>query len=53
MILVKATITAKPGDRDKIISRSQDVIGPTRSELGCISYELFASTEDKDVLNNV
>ena len=50
MILVKATITAKPGDRDKIISRSQDVIGPTRSELGCISYELFASTEDKDVL---
>jgi quinol monooxygenase YgiN len=50
MIIVKATITAKPGDRDKIISRSQDVIGPTRSELGCISYELFASTEDKDVL---
>jgi quinol monooxygenase YgiN len=50
MIIVKATITAKPGDRDKIISRSQDVIGPTRSELGCISYELFASTGDKDVL---
>ena len=50
MIIVKATITAKPGDRDKIISISQDVIGPTRSELGCISYELFASTQDKDVL---
>jgi quinol monooxygenase YgiN len=50
MIIVKATITAKPGDRDKIISRSQDLIGPTRSELGCISYGLFASTEDKDVL---
>jgi quinol monooxygenase YgiN len=50
MIIVKATLTAKPGDRDKIISRSQDVIGSTRSELGCISYELFTSTEDKDVL---
>jgi quinol monooxygenase YgiN len=50
MIIVKATITAKQGDRDKIISRSQDVIGPTRSELGCITYKLFASTEDEDVL---
>ena len=50
MIIVKATITAKPGDRDKIISISQDVIGPNCSELGCISYELFASTQDKDVL---
>ena len=50
MIIVKATLTAKPGDRDKIISRSQDVIGSTRSELGCISYELFTSTEDSDVL---
>lgn len=50
MIIVKATITAKPGDRDKIISISQGVIGPTCSELGCISYELFASTQDKDVL---
>jgi quinol monooxygenase YgiN len=50
MIIVKATITAKPGDRDKIISISQDVIVPTCSELGCISYELFASTQDKDVL---
>jgi quinol monooxygenase YgiN len=50
MIIVKAIITAKPGDRDKIISISQDVIGPTCSELGCVSYELFASTQDKDVL---
>lgn len=50
MIIVTATITAKPGARDKIISKSQDVIGSTRLESGCISYGLFASTEDDDVL---
>ena len=50
MIIVTATINTKPGERDKIISKSQDVIESTRLESGCISYELFASTEDDDVL---
>ena len=50
MIIVTATITGKPGKRDELISKSQDVIKSTRLEPGNISYELLASTEDDDVL---
>ncbi|WP_321423407.1 putative quinol monooxygenase [uncultured Methanobacterium sp.] len=50
MIIVTATITGKPGKRDELISKSQDVIKSTRLEQGNISYELLASTEDDDVL---
>lgn len=50
MIIVTATITAKPGKRDEIISKSQDLIKSTRLEPGCISYNLYASTEDEDAL---
>ena len=50
MIIVTATITGKPGKRDELIFRSQDVIKSTRLEQGNISYELLASTEDEDVL---
>jgi quinol monooxygenase YgiN len=50
MIIVTATITAKPGEKDKIISKSQYLIESTRRESGCISYELFASMEDNDLL---
>jgi quinol monooxygenase YgiN len=50
MIIVTATITAKQGERDKIISKSRDVIEHTRLESGCISYNLYAHTEDDDVL---
>lgn len=50
MIVVTAKITAKPGKRDNIISKSQDLIESTRLEPGCINYNLYASTEDEDVL---
>jgi len=50
MIIVTATITGKPGKRDELIFRSQDVIKSTRLEQGNISYELLANTEDDDVL---
>ena len=50
MIIVTATITAKSGNRNEIISKSKDLIKATRQEAGCISYELLASTEDEDVL---
>lgn len=50
MILVTAKIIAKNGDRDKIISKAQDVIKSTRQEPGNISYDLYASTEDDNVL---
>lgn len=50
MIIVTATITAKPGKREEIISKSQNLIKYTRLEPGCISYNLYASTEDEDAL---
>ncbi len=50
MIIVNATITVKPGARDNIILKSNDLIELTRLEVGCISYKLFASTEDDNVL---
>jgi len=50
MIIVTAAITGKPGKRDELISKSQDVIKSTRLEQGNISYELLASTEDENVL---
>ena len=50
MIMVTAKITAKPGEKDKIILKSQNLIKSTRLELGCISYNLYASTEDDDTL---
>jgi quinol monooxygenase YgiN len=50
VIIVTANITAKPGERDELISKSQNVIESTRQEQGNISYELLASTEDENVL---
>ena len=50
MIIVTATITANPGERDKIITKSQDLIKSTRLESGCISYNLYASTESDNIL---
>jgi quinol monooxygenase YgiN len=50
MIIVNATITVKPGERDNIILTSNDLFESTRLEKGCISYNLFASTEDDNVL---
>ncbi len=50
MIIVNATIAVKPGERDNIILKSNDLIESTRLEAGCISYNLFASTEDDDIL---
>ncbi|MBI5458388.1 putative quinol monooxygenase [Methanobacterium sp.] len=50
MIIVTATITAKPGKRNEIISKSNDLIKSTRLEPGCINYNLYASTENEDAL---
>ncbi len=50
MIMVTAKITAKPGERDNIISKSQDLIDSSRLDAGNISYNLYASTEDEDLL---
>ena len=50
MIMVTAKITAKPDEKDEIISKSRDLIESTRFESGCISYNLYASTEDENTL---
>lgn len=50
MIMVTAKMKAKNGEKDKIIEKSQDIIESSRLESNCISYDLFASTEDDDVL---
>jgi len=50
MIMVTAKITAKPDEKDEIISKAQDLIDSSRFEPGCISYNLYASTEEENVL---
>lgn len=50
MIMVTAKITAKPDEKDEIISKAQDLIDSSRFESGCISYNLYASTEDENTL---
>lgn len=50
MIIVTAKITAQPGEKKNVILKARDLIKSTRLEHGCISYNLYASTEDEDVL---
>ena len=50
MIMVTAKITAKSGDKDKIVSEAQNLIKSSRLESGCISYNLYAGTEDDNNL---
>ena len=50
MIIVTAKMNLKPGKKDEFISKAQDLICATRLEEGCISYGLYASTENKDEL---
>ncbi|OPY22783.1 MAG: Antibiotic biosynthesis monooxygenase [Methanobacterium sp. PtaU1.Bin242] len=50
MILVTAGIKSKSGERNKIISKSKDLIESTRLESDCISYNLYESVEDVDLL---
>jgi quinol monooxygenase YgiN len=50
MIIVTANITANPGKRGEIISKSEDLIKSTRLESGCINYGLYANTENDNIL---
>ncbi|MDR1885591.1 MAG: antibiotic biosynthesis monooxygenase [Synergistaceae bacterium] len=47
MIIVHASMNAKPGQRDKLIEALRPCVDATRKEDGCISYSLFAKTEDE------
>lgn len=50
MVIVSARIKTTPGKRDTFIEAAQSVIAATRKEEGCLCYELYASTEDKNLL---
>ena len=50
MLIVLAKITAKKDMADNILNESKAIIKSTRAEEGCIAYNLYNSTEEKDVL---
>ena len=50
MLIVSAKITTKPGKRDAFIKGAQPCIAATRKEDGCHFYELYASTENPNLV---
>jgi quinol monooxygenase YgiN len=40
---VVAILKAKPGAEELVGTALRDLVGPTQSEAGCLSYELFES----------
>lgn len=44
-----AFLRAKPGQADELGRRLQALVAPTRSEAGCLNYDLHRSTQDADV----
>jgi quinol monooxygenase YgiN len=50
MIIVTAKMMVKPEMKEAFILKSKDLISSTRQEKGCISYDLYNNTENKDEL---
>ncbi|HEX7468836.1 MAG TPA: putative quinol monooxygenase [Methanobacterium sp.] len=50
MIIVTAMMNVKPGIKHAFILEAKQLVEATRSEKGCISYDLLASTENDDLL---
>lgn len=50
MIMVLARMNLKSGKKDSFIKEAKDLISATRLENGCISYDLYSSIEEADVL---
>ena len=48
--MVTAKITAKSGKKSNIIAKAEDLVKSSRLESGCISYNLYASIEEENVL---
>lgn len=53
MIYVIATMTLKPGTRDKVVAAAKPCIEATRKETGCIFYDLNVSQTDPNLLTFV
>jgi len=50
MIYLVATLTVKPGTREKVIEAAKPCIEATRQESGCIRYDLNADVTNPDQL---
>lgn len=50
---VVAVLVAKPGSEDIVRGALADLVGPTREEPGCVSYELYASGASADTFITV
>ncbi len=48
-VTVVAKCKAKPGMENTVKEEIMALVGPTRSEAGCINYELHQSIEDKSL----
>ena len=46
MIVVTATLTAKPGQEDALRQACAAVLAPTKAEAGCVQYECAQNIED-------
>ena len=44
-ITLSVVIESLPGREEELLSKLRELVGPTRSEPGCVSYELNVSTE--------
>lgn len=44
-LTIIATLTAKPGKEEELLSMLKALVAPTRTESGCINYELHRSHE--------
>jgi quinol monooxygenase YgiN len=44
------TVELRPGTRDEILARAPEVQAATRAEPGCLAYDFFTCTDDRDRL---
>lgn len=49
LVILTATMRAKPGREEELGRRLHALIAPTRAEAGCVIYDLHRSTEDQAV----
>ena len=49
MVTVTAHIKAKKGLEDKLMEELLSLVDPTRSEAGCISYDLYRDQENQSI----
>lgn len=48
-VTVVARIKAKPGMEERVKQELLSLVNPTRSEAGCINYDLHQSTDDRSI----